>query len=342
MPEPQLRIPEFPAGSQAQIIRASQRDSVFVAQLKEDLENVFRNWFGTRRVRQWIGEIEVASHLLYFGMTLGRGQSTLGEEYVDIWPNSGNGFPSKMLRLMLVVIPILPAYILSEGRLSSSGILQRLPILHTLLSVAPQLLTLAYSINLAIFYLRGKYHTLTQRLLRTSYISTIPPNPNVRPPSYALLGVLLLARIAYKSYRELLRKTQESRQNLQLSEKALGKLPDQGEKTRALQPPVTEGPYIDFTPVADILSRRLVEEDLDVDRALNDKHTILDVTSLPDEARSSRKCTLCLEERTAPTSTDCGHIFCWTCIYGWGKEKPECPLCRQALDLKSLAPVYNL
>jgi hypothetical protein len=56
-------VPEFPAGTQAQIstlaekvlslsfltrfiVRASQRDAVFVAQLREDLENVFRNWFG--------------------------------------------------------------------------------------------------------------------------------------------------------------------------------------------------------------------------------------------------------------------------------------------------------
>lgn len=55
--------------------------------------------------------------------------------------------------------------------------------------------------------------------------------------------------------------------------------------------------------------------------AEEDERTILDFTQIPPAVRGSRNCTLCLEERTATTSTECGHLFCWDCIVGWGREK---------------------
>jgi peroxin-10 len=225
-----------------------------------------------------------------------------------------------------------------------------------ILSKAPELLVSLYSINLAIFYIRGRYHTITQRLLRTSYISTVPPNPNVRQPSYALLGVLVLARLTHSLYLAMKDAVVDARK--QLNEKASGKLSEYSEQIRPLDPMPEDSIYLDNTPVAEIMAHQ-VDEDLDfgepfllsgevaipytrLDRAVHDKHTILDIDSLEKEVRYSRKCTLCLEERTAPAVTECGHVFCWTCIVGWGREKPECPLCRQGLDVKTLISVYNL
>ena len=55
--------------------------------------------------------------------------------------------------------------------------------------------------------------------------------------------------------------------------------------------------------------------------AEDDKLTVLDFKTIPAELRVGRNCTLCLEERTQSCATECGHLFCWPCIVGWGREK---------------------
>jgi Pex2 / Pex12 amino terminal region len=157
------------------------------------------------------------------------------------------------IRTLLVIISLLPAYMIP--RLRSSNVTLS-PMVSAILSKAPQSLVSLSSINLAIFYIRGRYHTIAQRLLRTSYISTVPPNPNVRQPSYALLGVLVLARLTHNLYL-----TMKDTRN-KLSEKARGKLPEYGEHTRALEPMLEDSMYLDYTPVTEIMAHQ-ADEDLD-------------------------------------------------------------------------------
>lgn len=56
---------------------------------------------------------------------------------------------------------------------------------------------------------------------------------------------------------------------------------------------------------------------------------------------SNMTCQLCSDTRTEPTSTICGHIFCWFCIHQWLKERSECPICRTPTQPSRLIHLIN-
>ena len=54
------------------------------------------------------------------------------------------------------------------------------------------------------------------------------------------------------------------------------------------------------------------------------------------------KCSICLDSYKNPRRTQCGHIFCYACIWEWkneenyyGVKKETCPLCRNKIGLLS-------
>lgn len=316
------RLPTFPDAQQAQIIRANQRDLFHVASLREQAESVLRSWLGTRWLTRWDKEVELGVKLMYYGLSVGRAVQTLGEEYTDIWEYSFDGrTPSRSLRAALILLPTLPSYALARWG-SHIGALS--PRMGELLKGLQVCLEVGTEINLALFYLRGTYYDLVKRVLRIRHVSSIPENPHARPPSYSLLGILIAIRLLHRLVTFLRSRSQAA------SEKSSGK--------RSLDS--TNEMFIDDRPVSTLLGVSASESD--VKPAEEDENTILDITSIPSRQRAGRTCTLCLEERTDSCATECGHLFCWGCIVGWGREKAECPLCRQALSLTRLLPIYNI
>jgi peroxin-10 len=124
-------------------------------------------------------------------------------------------------------------------------------------------------------------------------------NPNAKPPSYSLLGILIGFRLLYRLYT-LIRP----------------KLPTMSNPQSKNQPQ-TQEIYLDDRPVSELQAAAENEEE-DVNIPDN---TLLDLNAIPTSLAGSRNCTLCLEERKNTTSTECGHLFCWTCISGWAREK---------------------
>ncbi|KAF9015422.1 hypothetical protein BDQ17DRAFT_1395712 [Cyathus striatus] len=287
------RLPSFPRAQQAQIIRANQRDLFHVFSLREQSESVARSWLGTRWLHRWGAELDVLVKLVYYGMTTGRATQTLGEEYTDIWQ-----------------------YSLAHGVSSQSGYLN----LSRRLQAVSNWLEVITEINLAVFYLKGSYYDLTKRIMKIQHLSSVPQDPHTHPPSYSLLGIMILVRLTYRLlnafYPSRERNIAEPRSDLHTV-------------------------LLDDRPISYIRNASDLEEEI-VKSAEYDEGSALDLKMIQSTQRGSRNCTLCLEERTFTSATECGHLFCWNCIVGWGREKPECPLCRQTLNLGRLLPIHNL
>ena len=135
-----------------------------------------------------------------------------------------------------------------------------------------------------------------------SKISSIPEDPHTRPPSYSLLGIMIGVRLIHRLISYL--NTEHPQKN--------GK--------GRLNTPVPHDSYLDDRRVSLLLNVKDPEGE-PAKPAEEDERTALDVTAIPTELRASRICTLCLEERTDSCATECGHLFCWNCIVGWGREK---------------------
>lgn len=58
---------------------------------------------------------------------------------------------------------------------------------------------------------------------------------------------------------------------------------------------------------------------------------------------SPLECHICCEESDEPVSTQCGHIYCWACIYKWLQSKggvTDCPVCKNKIAEDKLIPLY--
>lgn len=283
------------------------------------------NYTGTRRLTRWDKELDLFVKLIYYGLTTGTATQTLGEEYTGIWqcsPTTQTVPPSSPIRTTLILLSLAPSYLI--GRLGQNAELNnRYPNLAKWLKRLPSALDIVTEINLAVFYLRGNYYDLVKRLMGVHHISSFPEDPHTRPPSYSLLGIMIGVRLIHRliSYLNTKRAQQSGKEGLNI--------------------PALHDSYLDDRRVSLLLNVQDPEGD-PAKPAEEDERTALDVTAIPTELRASRICTLCLEERTDSCATECGHLFCWNCIIGWGREKAECPLCRQSLILDRLLPIYNL
>ncbi|RLV93776.1 RING finger protein PSH1 [Spathaspora sp. JA1] len=62
-------------------------------------------------------------------------------------------------------------------------------------------------------------------------------------------------------------------------------------------------------------------------------------SNLLDKITNIIECAICSEIMIIPVTAECGHSFCYGCIYQWFGTKLNCPTCRKVIDHK---PILNI
>ncbi|KAF8758759.1 Pex2 / Pex12 amino terminal region [Rhizoctonia solani] len=327
-------LPSFPPATQAQIIRSNQKDLQHITQLREQISDIIRNYLGSRWLYRREAEVELAANVLYSSITCLRATQTLGEEYVGMWAYSFNtkSLPSRKLRAALILLPGLPSYI--HSKLSSQ--MANNSSLYTYLRALPAIVETAAEINLVFFYMTGTYYSLIKRIIGVRHVSTYwilsyssqhanqTQNTDIqyitrpqRTPSF-----LFLLRYSHV-HPALTQAIHFPRQTTQISGTTTPAQPTNALALSDSQPllapqdgDIQQHQYIDTRSISDILVKQSEGSEVTVDPEV-DEFTSLHIASIDPGLRVGRRCALCLEERTATTSTECGHLFCWGCIVGW-------------------------
>ncbi|KAL4881395.1 Pex12 amino terminal region-domain-containing protein [Aspergillus karnatakaensis] len=348
----------YPFATSPDIIRSHEKDAFLTASLANQAQSIVRTLRGARYAHTYSEAIKHLTELLYFSLTTFIGNRTLGEEYCDLVQLEDDTLqlPSISRRvgyvLSSILVPwtlqrILPAFrqrlraklergiarqqikaAQTKNSLSSQKATKEhsfftksriqkyvLEHLDSITSISP-----IYAVSLATFYFTGSYYHLSKRFWGLRYVFTKKLEENEQRVGYEVLGILLVLQIAVQSILHV-KKINEDIQQEERNEQAesVGTIGKDETLVRSIEHPSS----LPLLPASS--ARYDLSEDPDA------------IPWIP--TGQQRKCTLCLESFKDPSVTTCGHVFCWTCVCDWVREKPECPLCRQEVLASKVLPL---
>lgn len=370
--EPNANNFYYPWAAAPDIIRSHQKDVHFQTVLLQKLSSIIRSLYGARAAHKWDNEARTFTELLYLGLTTFIGNRTLGEEYTDVQQvsDADHLLPFLAQRSGYIVSAVLAPYALTrvlppfrrklraklEVSLRKNQQRSAAPtktptqqpwIVHVQTYLLDHLDTmtspqLIHAVSLATFYFTGAYYHLSKRLWGLRYVFTRKVEPSDQRIGYEVLGLLLVLQMSVQGYLHV----QSTYQQMSgTSEASASLLPGAASVYGDEDEPIIGAPL-------------LVEaETTHKSDPAEQKHHLAAITHTPLPVSGTRydlsdpeimqwiaegqqrKCTLCLEPMKDPSSTTCGHTFCWTCITDWLREQPMCPLCRQTALVQHVLPL---
>lgn len=358
----------FPGAAQPEIMRAAEKDDSYAAHVTEACRDAFRHLFGTRVAVAYQKEIKLLGQSLYYLLTTGSGQQTLGEEYCDISQVAAlHGLPPTPARRILFILYQTTVPYLAE-RISSRIVARSIaldesqfddraesdnPSSDIVQSATNSDIPLRSSSASALSRLRGRVHALWHWVLQKW--------PSMLPFAQDFIQLAIRTNLMFFYFEGLY---------YHLSKRAagiryvfIGKPMNQRPRYQILgvflliQLCILGAERLRRSNISSIASSinqissgsypsstgrgiPVLNEDGNIISDIR-SNKAADMSSHSEPSSGKSKCTLCLSNRQNPTATTCGHVFCWNCIMEWCNEKPECPLCRTPITHSSLICIYH-